>query len=135
MLEQRWLQYLAVQRPWLYKWVFDWMEGQEMLRAFQGEVSLIDLLADLIQGLSSMAVCGRPWQRPAEHIRLTGARYMGACRAFQPDVIHCSSPGVMWLAALVYSRLLKKPLVYSYHTHVPEYMPRYACYDNCMHAG
>lgn len=31
----------------------------------------------------------------------------------------------MWGAALLYSRLLKKPLVYSYHTHVPEYMPRY----------
>lgn len=31
----------------------------------------------------------------------------------------------MWLAALIYSRLLKKALVYSYHTHVPEYMPRY----------
>lgn len=30
----------------------------------------------------------------------------------------------MWLAALIYSRLLKAPLVYSYHTHVPEYMPR-----------
>lgn len=46
------------------------------------------------------------------------------CRAFRPEVIHCSSPGIMWLAALLYSRLLKKPLVYSYHTHVPEYMPR-----------
>lgn len=46
------------------------------------------------------------------------------CRAFKPDIIHCSSPGIMWLAALIYSRLLKAPLVYSYHTHVPEYMPR-----------
>jgi sulfoquinovosyltransferase len=46
-------------------------------------------------------------------------------RAFNPDVIHCSSPGIMWLAALIYSRLLKAPLVYSYHTHVPEYMPRW----------
>ena len=46
-------------------------------------------------------------------------------RAFKPDVIHCSSPGIMWLAALIYSRLLKAPLVYSYHTHVPEYMPRW----------
>lgn len=45
-------------------------------------------------------------------------------RAFQPDIIHCSSPGMMWGAALLYSRLLKAPLVYSYHTHVPEYMPR-----------
>ena len=49
-----------------------------------------------------------------------------ARRAFKPDIIHCSSPGIMWLAALIYSRLLKAPLVYSYHTHVPEYMPRLA---------
>jgi sulfoquinovosyltransferase len=46
-------------------------------------------------------------------------------RAFNPDVVHCSSPGVMWLAALLYSRLLRAPLVYSYHTHVPHYLPRY----------
>jgi sulfoquinovosyltransferase len=44
---------------------------------------------------------------------------------FSPDIIHCSSPGVMWFAALLYSRLLKAPLVYSYHTHVPQYMPNY----------
>lgn len=47
------------------------------------------------------------------------------CRAFRPDIIHCSSPGIMWFAALIYSRLLRAPLVYSYHTHVPEYMPRW----------
>ncbi len=64
-----------------------------------------------------------------------GPRYLVACRAFQPDVIHCSSPGVMWLAALIYSRLLKKPLIYSYHTHVPEYMPRYVPYSDYMHVG
>lgn len=51
--------------------------------------------------------------------------YCHCCREFKPDVIHCSSPGVMPLAALLYSRLLKTSLVYSYHTHVPEYMPRY----------
>lgn len=54
-----------------------------------------------------------------------------SCRAFKPDIIHCSSPGIMWFAALVYSRLLKKPLVYSYHTHVPEYMPRCVCLCCC----
>ncbi len=53
-----------------------------------------------------------------------GTAWLARCRAFQPDIIHCSSPGIMWLAALIYSRLLQKPLVYSYHTHVPEYMPR-----------
>lgn len=52
-------------------------------------------------------------------------RLCNVFRAFKPDIIHCSSPGIMWFAALLYSRLLKAPLVYSYHTHVPEYMPRY----------
>ena len=46
-------------------------------------------------------------------------------KAFNPDVIQCSTPGFMWLAALIYSRFLKAPLVYSYHTHVPNYLPNY----------
>ena len=47
-------------------------------------------------------------------------------RAFRPDIVHCTSPGTMVLAALLYSRLLRAPLVFAYHTHVPEYMPRRA---------
>ncbi|KAG2444891.1 hypothetical protein HXX76_001628 [Chlamydomonas incerta] len=46
-------------------------------------------------------------------------------RDFQPDLIHCSSPGVMVFAAKLYAWLLKKPIVLSYHTHVPSYLPRY----------
>jgi hypothetical protein len=43
----------------------------------------------------------------------------------RPDVIHVSTPGVMFLACTLYSRLLNIPLVMSYHTHIPEYIPRY----------
>jgi hypothetical protein len=43
----------------------------------------------------------------------------------RPDVIHVSTPGVMFLACTLYSRLLSVPLVMSYHTHIPEYIPRY----------
>eukprot|EP00899_Mesostigma_viride_P000451 jgi/Mesvir1/10406/Mv14352-RA.2 len=48
-----------------------------------------------------------------------------AIRDFKPDIIHASSPGFMVFAALVYAKLLSSPLVLSYHTHVPQYIPRY----------
>lgn len=43
----------------------------------------------------------------------------------RPDVIHVSTPGVMAFAAILYAKMLSVPLVMSYHTHVPEYIPRY----------
>ncbi|KAF8059985.1 SQD2 [Scenedesmus sp. PABB004] len=43
----------------------------------------------------------------------------------RPQVIHVSTPGVMCFAAVLYARLLAVPLVMSYHTHIPEYIPRY----------
>eukprot|EP00775_Hariotina_reticulata_P006991 gene6991-7205_t len=43
----------------------------------------------------------------------------------RPQVIHVSTPGVMCFAAVLYARLLSVPLVMSYHTHIPEYIPRY----------
>lgn len=43
----------------------------------------------------------------------------------RPDVIHVSTPGVLVFAAVLYSRLFRVPLVMSYHTHIPEYIPRY----------
>lgn len=66
-----------------------------------------------------------PWYGPLPLSFGLSPRIYKEVKAFKPDVIHCSSPGVLWLAALIYSRLLKAPLVYSYHTHVPEYMPKY----------
>jgi len=44
---------------------------------------------------------------------------------FKPEVIHCSTPGFMVFAAWVYAKLLKVPLVLSYHTHIPKYAPKY----------
>lgn len=43
----------------------------------------------------------------------------------RPDVIHVSTPGVLVFAAVLYSKLLSIPLVMSYHTHMPEYIPKY----------
>ncbi len=46
-------------------------------------------------------------------------------RAFKPDLIHVTSPGVMCLSAWLNARQLDVPLVMSYHTHVPAYLPAY----------
>ena len=43
----------------------------------------------------------------------------------RPDVIHVSSPGLLVFSAVLYAKLLSIPLVVSYHTHIPEYIPRY----------
>lgn len=43
----------------------------------------------------------------------------------RPDVIHVSSPGMLVFAAILYSKLLAIPLVVSYHTHIPHYIPQY----------
>lgn len=43
----------------------------------------------------------------------------------RPDVIHVSTPGILVFAAILYSKVLSIPLVVSYHTHVPEYIPKY----------
>ncbi|CAI7923190.1 unnamed protein product [Closterium sp. NIES-54] len=52
-------------------------------------------------------------------------RIYRAVRDFQPDVIHATSPGIMCFGALVIAKLLSRPLVFSYHTHVPAYIPKY----------
>ena len=43
----------------------------------------------------------------------------------RPDVIHVSSPGLLVFATILYAKLLAIPLVVSYHTHIPEYIPQY----------
>lgn len=44
---------------------------------------------------------------------------------FKPDLIHIVNPAVLGLAGLFYSKLLKLPLVASYHTHLPQYLSYY----------
>lgn len=40
---------------------------------------------------------------------------------FKPDLIHVTSPGFLLFAAIFYARVMKIPLVMSYHTHLPTY--------------
>jgi len=43
----------------------------------------------------------------------------------RPDLLHVTCPGFITLAALVYARMFKLPLVFSYHTHLPHYAIQY----------
>lgn len=49
---------------------------------------------------------------------LKGARII---ERLNPDLIHVTSPGFLLFAALFYARVMKIPLVISYHTHLPTY--------------
>ncbi|KAG2496158.1 hypothetical protein HYH03_005760 [Edaphochlamys debaryana] len=68
---------------------------------------------------------GCPWYAQVPLSFALSPRIWREVRDFKPDLIHCSSPGVMVVAAKLYSWLLKAALVLSYHTHVPSYLPRY----------
>ncbi|KAH6824785.1 sulfoquinovosyldiacylglycerol 2 [Perilla frutescens var. hirtella] len=52
-------------------------------------------------------------------------RIISAVARFKPDIIHASSPGIMVFGALIIAKFLSVPIVMSYHTHVPVYIPRY----------
>ncbi|XP_070676754.1 sulfoquinovosyl transferase SQD2 isoform X1 [Malus domestica] len=59
-------------------------------------------------------------------------RIISEVAQFKPDIIHASSPGIMMhntifqvFGALIIAKLLSVPIVMSYHTHVPVYIPRY----------
>jgi sulfoquinovosyltransferase len=46
-------------------------------------------------------------------------------RDFDPDLIHLATPGFLVFAILLMARILRKPLVASYHTHLPMYAKTY----------
>ncbi|MEH2068093.1 MAG: glycosyltransferase family 1 protein [Nostoc sp.] len=48
-----------------------------------------------------------------------------ALEKFQPDIIHVVNPAVLGLSGIFYSKILKIPLVASYHTHLPQYLQHY----------
>eukprot|EP00850_Spirogloea_muscicola_P005144 SM000023S07600 [mRNA] locus=s23:306162:309405:- [translate_table: standard] len=66
-----------------------------------------------------------PWYSTLPLSLALSPRIIGAVKNFKPDVIHASSPGIMCIGALIISKMLSIPLVLSYHTHVPVYIPKY----------
>lgn len=46
-------------------------------------------------------------------------------KIFRPQIIHVATPGFFCFAAAIYARLLRIPLLFSYHTHLPIYARDY----------
>ncbi|CAN4115919.1 unnamed protein product [Withania somnifera] len=66
-----------------------------------------------------------PWYRKVPLSLALSPRIISEVAQFKPDIIHASSPGIMVFGALIIAKLLSVPIVMSYHTHVPVYIPRY----------
>ncbi|KAL2336990.1 hypothetical protein Fmac_011436 [Flemingia macrophylla] len=66
-----------------------------------------------------------PWYQKVPLSLALSPRIISEVARFKPDIIHASSPGVMVFGALIIAKLLCVPIVMSYHTHVPVYIPRY----------
>ncbi|CAN6313315.1 unnamed protein product [Urochloa humidicola] len=52
-------------------------------------------------------------------------RIFSEVNKFKPDIIHATSPGIMVIGALAIAKMISVPMVMSYHTHLPAYIPRY----------
>ncbi|XP_062095295.1 sulfoquinovosyl transferase SQD2 [Humulus lupulus] len=66
-----------------------------------------------------------PWYQNVPLSLALSPRIISEVARFKPDIIHASSPGIMVFGALIIAKLLCVPIVMSYHTHVPVYIPRY----------
>ncbi|KAL4587271.1 hypothetical protein LXL04_000139 [Taraxacum kok-saghyz] len=66
-----------------------------------------------------------PWYQQVPLSLALSPRIINEVKNFKPDIIHASSPGIMVFGALAIAKMLSVPIVMSYHTHVPVYIPRY----------
>ncbi|CAN7037129.1 unnamed protein product [Brassica oleracea var. botrytis] len=66
-----------------------------------------------------------PWYQKVPLSLALSPRIISEIARFKPDIIHASSPGIMVFGALAIAKMLSVPIVMSYHTHVPVYIPRY----------
>ncbi|KAJ0520823.1 putative Glycosyltransferase subfamily 4-like domain-containing protein [Helianthus annuus] len=66
-----------------------------------------------------------PWYQKVPLSLALSPRIINEVKHFKPDIIHASSPGIMVFGALAIAKMLCVPIVMSYHTHVPVYIPRY----------
>lgn len=48
-----------------------------------------------------------------------------ALEDFQPDIVHVVNPAILGLGGVYYAKVLKVPLLASYHTHLPKYLQHY----------
>ncbi|KAJ7557543.1 hypothetical protein O6H91_05G131400 [Diphasiastrum complanatum] len=66
-----------------------------------------------------------PWYKIVPLSLALSPRIIREISNFKPDIIHASSPGIMVFGALIIAKMLSVPIVMSYHTHVPIYIPKY----------
>ncbi|KAL6998401.1 Sulfoquinovosyl transferase sqd2 [Sarracenia purpurea var. burkii] len=66
-----------------------------------------------------------PWYQNVHLSLALSHRIISEVVQFKPDIIHATSPGIMVFGALIIAKLLSVPLVMSYHTHLPVYVPSY----------
>ncbi|KAG0484155.1 hypothetical protein HPP92_012239 [Vanilla planifolia] len=66
-----------------------------------------------------------PWYTKVPLSLALSPRIILEVARFKPNIIHASSPGVMAFGAIAIAKVLCVPIVLSYHTHVPIYIPRY----------
>ena len=72
--------------------------------------------ADSADGRRRRALCLADW----------GFGALRRLRHTRPNLIHAVGPGFFMIPSIIYARLLKIPLVISYHTHLPHYAGKYA---------
>ncbi len=74
-----------------------------------------------------------PWY---DEVKLTvdsdgkGWEILGRLR---PDILHVSTPGFVCFPALIYARVMRIPLVFSYHTDLPAYVKKYLPIPGLQH--
>lgn len=66
-----------------------------------------------------------PWYTKLPLSLALSPRIISEVARFKPEIIHASSPGIMVFGALAIAKMLSVPIVLSYHTHLPIYIPKY----------
>ncbi|KAL9683883.1 hypothetical protein QQ045_021310 [Rhodiola kirilowii] len=96
--------------------------GDEVLVVTTHEGAPKDFYGAKIVGSRSFPL---PWYQNVPLSLALSPRIINEVAQFKPDIIHASSPGIMVFGALAIAKMLSVPIVMSYHTHVPVYIPRY----------
>ncbi|KAG6435755.1 hypothetical protein SASPL_100630 [Salvia splendens] len=124
--------------PSPFSWVINYVSGYKnrfqnfikYLREMGDEVMVVTTHEGLPEEFYGAKLIGSrsfplPWYRNVPLSLALSPRIISAVARFKPDIIHASSPGIMVFGALLIAKLLSVPIVMSYHTHIPVYIPRY----------
>ncbi|MBO8170516.1 MAG: glycosyltransferase family 1 protein [Bacillaceae bacterium] len=62
---------------------------------------------------------------PGRQVSLPHRSVKRILQEFEPDLVHVINPALLGVSGIYYSRLLKIPLIASYHTNIPDYADYY----------